>query len=77
MTTAEQQEQWRVVAIQCVAELQRCVQLLDVEVVHGGGLKDVRVTLDRIRTLSKVLQDAAMRDGRWPYWSQPKGVSRG
>jgi hypothetical protein len=62
------QDEHRAIAIQCVAELARGVQILEAEVIGGAGRRDVRDSIDSMRTVLKVLQDATARDGRWGHW---------
>lgn len=66
--TATVQDDYRVIAIQCVAELARGVQILEAEVIGGAGRRNVRDSIDNMRTVLKVLQDATARDGRWAHW---------
>ena len=66
-----EQEHYRAVAIQCVAELARGVSILEVEVIGAAGRRNLRDSIDTMRTVLKVLQDATGRDGRWSGWKQP------
>ncbi len=73
MSAVERAAEHRAIAIQCVAELSRGLQILDVEVCRGAGRKDVRSTINHLRHLLRTLDDATMRDGRWAHWAKPEG----
>jgi hypothetical protein len=72
------QDEHRAVAIQCVAELGRGLTILEQEVIVGAGRRDVRDTINGLRRLLRVLEDATMRDGRWPGSSpRPRTTTTG
>ena len=70
MSSQTERDEYRAVAIRCVAELARGVQTLDVEVCGRAGQKNVRTTINEMRGVLKVLQDAVARDGRWAHWTE-------
>lgn len=54
----------RVIAIQCVAELDRGVRVLDGEVAGGRSVREVRRTLAGVRRVLQLLDESVARDGR-------------